>query len=168
VQVEQADQADDPHGAPHRSPQTLRQPKAGMRDTLVQWDLFSQGGLALSSDDEIAGREKLSLRWKFAMHATSLECCDLIRYDNFRFAPRRWFPLVQRSPQHAAADTRYCSRWWIRFQNLHWHDLRYTFGTRLAEAGCSEPTIAGLMGHSDPQTTRRYTNATDRAKRAAV
>jgi integrase len=53
-------------------------------------------------------------------------------------------------------------------QNLHWHDLRHTFGTRLAEAGCSEATIADLMGHTDPQTTRRYTHATDRAKRAAV
>ena len=53
-------------------------------------------------------------------------------------------------------------------ENLHWHDLRHTRGTRLAEAGCSEATIADLMGHSDPQTTRRYTHATDRAKRAAV
>ena len=53
-------------------------------------------------------------------------------------------------------------------RDLHWHDLRHTFGTRLAEAGCSEATIASLMGHSDPQTTRRYTHATDRAKRAAV
>jgi len=53
-------------------------------------------------------------------------------------------------------------------RNLHWHDLRHTFGTRLAEAGFSEATIADLMGHSDPQTTRRYTHATDRAKRAAV
>ena len=53
-------------------------------------------------------------------------------------------------------------------ENLHWHDLRHTFGTRLAEAGCSEATIADLMGHFDPQTTRRYTHATDRAKRAAV
>ena len=35
-------------------------------------------------------------------------------------------------------------------------------------AGCSEATIAELMGHSDPQTTRRYTHATDRAKRTAV
>ena len=52
--------------------------------------------------------------------------------------------------------------------NLHWHDLRHTFGTRLAEAGCREATIADLMGHSDPQTTRRYTHATDRTKRAAV
>lgn len=53
-------------------------------------------------------------------------------------------------------------------QGLYWHDLRHTFGTRLAEAGCSEATIASLMGHSDPQTTRRYTHATDRAKQAAV
>jgi integrase len=52
-------------------------------------------------------------------------------------------------------------------ENLHWHDLRHTFGTRLAEACCSEATIADLMGHSDPQTTR-YTHATDRAKRAVV
>ena len=53
-------------------------------------------------------------------------------------------------------------------ENLRWHDLRHTFGTRLAEAGCSEATIAELMGHSDPVTTRRYTHATDRAKHAAV
>jgi integrase len=53
-------------------------------------------------------------------------------------------------------------------RDLHWHDLRHTFGTRLAEAGFSEATIAELMGHSDPQTTRRYTHGTDRAKRAAV
>jgi integrase len=52
--------------------------------------------------------------------------------------------------------------------NLHWHDLRHTFGTRLAEAGFSEATIAGLMGHADAATTRRYTHATDRVKRAAV
>jgi len=53
-------------------------------------------------------------------------------------------------------------------ENLHWHDLRHTFGTRLAEAGCSEATIADLMGRSDPQTTRRYTHATHRDRRAAV
>lgn len=53
-------------------------------------------------------------------------------------------------------------------KGLRWHDLRHTFGTRLAEAGCSEATIAELMGHTDPKTTRRYTHATDRAKHAAV
>jgi integrase len=53
-------------------------------------------------------------------------------------------------------------------RGLHWHDLRHTFGTRLAEAGCSEATISELMGHTDPKTTRRYTHGTDRAKREAV
>ena len=52
--------------------------------------------------------------------------------------------------------------------DLRWHDLRHTFGTRLAEAGCSEATIAQLMGHTDPKTTRHYTHGTDRAKREAV
>jgi catechol 2,3-dioxygenase-like lactoylglutathione lyase family enzyme len=30
-------------------------------DTLVQWELFQQGGLALSSDDEIAGKGMMFL-----------------------------------------------------------------------------------------------------------
>lgn len=55
-----------------------------------------------------------------------------------------------------------------KITGLRWHDLRHTFGTRLAEAGCSEATIAELMGHTDPKTTRRYTHATDKAKHAAV
>jgi integrase len=59
-----------------------------------------------------------------------------------------------------------CSAAGIR--NFHWHDLRHTFGTRLAEAGCSEATISELMGHTDPKTTRRNTHGTDRAKREAV
>ena len=45
----------------------------------------------------------------------------------------------------------------VGIENLHWHDLSHTFGTRLAEAGCSEATIADGI----PQTTRRYTHATD-------
>ena len=61
-------------------------------------------------------------------------------------------------------------RWRYAFtiRGLHWHDLRHTFGTRLAEAGCSEATISEPMGHTDPKTTRRYTHGTDRAKREAI
>ena len=33
-----------------------RRPDYRPMDTLVQWELFDQGGLTLSSDDEIAGR----------------------------------------------------------------------------------------------------------------
>ena len=53
-------------------------------------------------------------------------------------------------------------------ENLRWHDLRHTFGTRLGEAGFPESVIAELMGHSSVSTTRRYTHGTERSKRAAV
>lgn len=33
-----------------------RRPDYRPMDTLVQWELFDQGGIALSTDDEIAGR----------------------------------------------------------------------------------------------------------------
>ena len=52
--------------------------------------------------------------------------------------------------------------------NLTFHDLRHTFGTRLADAGVDIVKIAELMGHACLQTTKRYTHATDEGKRAAV
>jgi len=55
-----------------------------------------------------------------------------------------------------------------KIHDLHRHDLRHTFGTRLAEAGHSEAPIAELMGHTDPKTTRRYTHGTELAKHSAV
>jgi len=59
-----------------------------------------------------------------------------------------------------------CSK--AKIDDLRWHDLRHTFGTRLAEAGFSEVTIAELMGHTSVSTTRRYTHGTEAAKRSAV
>lgn len=72
-------------------------------------------------------------------------------------------PEVQASVGRGRAATRLAG-----ITDLHWHDLPHTFGTRLAEAECSEATIAELMGHTDPKTTRRYTHRTDRTKREAV
>jgi integrase len=52
--------------------------------------------------------------------------------------------------------------------DLNFHDLRHTFGTRLADAGVDIVKIAELMGHQSILTTRRYTHATDQGKRAAI
>ena len=35
-------------------------------------------------------------------------------------------------------------------------DLRVTFATLKAEAGCPMPVLAELMGHSDPMMAARY------------
>ena len=51
---------------------------------------------------------------------------------------------------------------------LIWKDLRATFGTRLAEAGCDAFTIAQLLGHSDIRVTMRYVRTVEESKRAAV
>jgi integrase len=48
------------------------------------------------------------------------------------------------------------------------HDLRHTFGTRLANAGVDVVKIKELMGHASIVTTMRYIHATDRGKRGAI
>jgi integrase len=53
-------------------------------------------------------------------------------------------------------------------EDLTWKDLRATFGTRLAEAGCDAFTIAQLLGHSDVRVTMRYVRAVETSKRVAV
>src|SRR6185369_11119757 len=67
-------------------------------------------------------------------------------------------------------DTRWCNVV-VFIQNTHFdeQDISSTLSwIETSQQGCGEATIADLMGHSDPQTTRRYTHATGRAKRAAV
>ncbi len=48
----------------------------------------------------------------------------------------------------------------INFRNptLWWHDLRATFGTRLAGAGYESFTIMQLMGHSGLKTAQSATS----------
>jgi integrase-like protein len=53
-------------------------------------------------------------------------------------------------------------------EGLIWKDLRATFGTRLAEAGCDAFTIAQLLGHSAVRMTMRYVRSVETSKRVAV
>jgi integrase len=48
------------------------------------------------------------------------------------------------------------------------HDLRHTFGTRLADAGVDLVKIKALMGPASIVTTMRYIHATDHGKRGAI
>jgi integrase len=52
--------------------------------------------------------------------------------------------------------------------NFHFHDLRHTFASRLADVGVDAFTIAELLGHSTLEMTKRYTHATDERKARAV
>jgi integrase len=52
--------------------------------------------------------------------------------------------------------------------NFMFHDLRHTFGTRLADAGVDVLKIKELMRHVSIVTTMRYIHATDQGKRGAI
>ncbi|MGH9762206.1 MAG: tyrosine-type recombinase/integrase [Blastocatellia bacterium] len=52
--------------------------------------------------------------------------------------------------------------------DFHFHDLRHSFATRLAERGIDPATISNLLGHADLRMTARYAHATNRSLRAAV
>ncbi|HSB09673.1 MAG TPA: tyrosine-type recombinase/integrase [Blastocatellia bacterium] len=55
-----------------------------------------------------------------------------------------------------------------KVEDFHFHDLRHTFGTRLADTGADPFVIAEIMGHSDLRMTKRYCHATDQRKQGAV
>lgn len=51
---------------------------------------------------------------------------------------------------------------------LRVHDLRHSFASQLASSGHSLPLIGALLGHSNPNTTARYSRLFDDPMRAAV
>lgn len=43
-----------------------------------------------------------------------------------------------------------------KLRNLHWHDLRHTFASRLRMKGAPLEDIADLLGHKSLTITKRY------------
>ena len=65
------------------------------------------------------------------------------------------------------AVTRNCQN---RFKeiNLHWHDLRHEYASRLVEKGVVLSLVQALLGHASILTTQRYDNQTFAALEAAA
>jgi integrase len=53
-------------------------------------------------------------------------------------------------------------------ENVRIHDLRHTFASTLASGGASLPLIGQLLGHTQAQTTARYSHLVDAVQREAV
>ena len=52
--------------------------------------------------------------------------------------------------------------------NLHWHDLRYEYASRLVERGVPLSQVRDLLGHASIATTERYDNQRLEALQAAA
>jgi len=55
-----------------------------------------------------------------------------------------------------------------KIDNLRFHDLRHTFGTRAVLSGVDLATLQEIMGHRDINTTRKYLHPSQTDMRAAV
>ena len=52
--------------------------------------------------------------------------------------------------------------------DLHWHDCRHEFGSRMTERGVPLSVVKELMGHQSIVTTQRYDNQTMVSKQKAI
>jgi integrase len=75
---------------------------------------------------------------------------------------------LTRTPVYANEATLSLGELCTPITNFIFHDLRHTFGTRLADAGVDVVKIKELMGHASIVTTMRYIHATDQGKRGAI
>jgi integrase len=91
---------------------------------------------------------------------------ELLKLDQSKevvfISPKTGVALVRIKSAFAKARTD------AKVTNFHFHDLRHTAATRMADVGLDAFTIMELMGHSDLRMTERYVHATDPRKRQAV
>lgn len=55
-----------------------------------------------------------------------------------------------------------------KLEHVTFHDLRHVCASLLVEAGVDIYIVGEILGHTSTQTTRRYANLSDKAKRAAM
>ena len=79
-------------------------------------------------------------------------------------------------PSRLSTDepTQDIKRFWREIQrdadlsDVRMHDLRHTFASHLVSSGTSEAIVGRLLGHTQPQTTRRYVRLAGDPLRVAV
>lgn len=102
---------------------------------------------------------------KIPMNAKLTETLTHVRRKNqgeYVFADRKGNPFksFRSAWEHALQKA--------GIEDLTFHSLRHTFGTRLGMAGVDIKTIQELMGHRDIKMTMRYSHPTPKHKRKAV
>jgi integrase len=79
---------------------------------------------------------------------------------------RRGQPAIGHLPDVQSAWKRIIKA--ARLEDIRIHDLRHSFASILASQGFSLPMIGSLLGHTQAQTTQRYSHLLDSAQRQAA
>lgn len=101
---------------------------------------------------------------------TSRTLCDTLEWIPRHMAS----PYVFVNPATGTRVDRFNNTTWRKvlrragIKNFRWHDLRHTFGSRLAQAGVPVTAIKELLGHSSIQVTMRYAHLAPTNLREAV
>ncbi|HXX35948.1 MAG TPA: tyrosine-type recombinase/integrase, partial [Thermodesulfobacteriota bacterium] len=149
--------------APHLEPIILTAIKTGMRLSEVlglKWPNVDFSSRVITVEGTKNGHiRKIPMSPKLT---EVLERGRKIAQGEYVFADRagRPFKGFRRSWDHALKKA--------GIENLTFHSLRHTFGTRLGMQGTDLGTIQELMGHADLKMTKRYYHPTSAHKREAV
>jgi integrase len=98
--------------------------------------------------------ERITLRQNKTKVEVSIRCTAALKRMLDGMALEKKGPLILTTPTGRAWQKRYFAECWQEaseaagITDLHFHDLRGTAVTMLAEAGCTVPEIAAVTGHS--------------------
>ncbi|MFZ2135774.1 MAG: tyrosine-type recombinase/integrase [Xanthobacteraceae bacterium] len=98
--------------------------------------------------------ERITLRQSKGGKVVSIRCTKALRAMLDEMALEKKGLLILTTPTGRAWTKRYFNQHWnatavaANITDLHFHDLRGTAVTMLAEAGCTVPEIAAVTGHS--------------------
>ena len=130
--------------------------------------------------------EVLALAWpEVDLEAHQLRLANTKEGYSIRPLGQAAVNLLERLPHHTKSETVLPSgtdgtpygglpRAWLRIaeraklKNITLHTLRHSFATTANTLGCSEPTIAAMLGHSRGTMTSRYVHVVDATLLAAA
>lgn len=96
-------------------------------------------------------------------HVYSLIACYYNKAENYLFLnPDTYKPYTRIDKAIKSAGKK------VGIEDLHFHDLRRSFGTRLLEKGASLRVIQDLLGHSNLAVTQRYLSIIPSEKETAL
>ncbi|HEY3998663.1 MAG TPA: site-specific integrase [Candidatus Xenobia bacterium] len=145
--------------------------------------------VALARETGMRQEEQLTLRWEYIDFTRSLIRIPRSKHGEAReiFLNDYVLELLRDLPSRTSSPwvypahnpEKHVSQGWLRYpfeaavkaagiKNLHWHDARHDFASRLVMKGADLYTVQKLLGHKTPSMTQRYAHLAPKHQLDAV